>query len=507
MLLSPLMLAGGAVLIVTVPQPQLANTVAAATPYTVTGRAGDPSGKGHGRGMGQNDAFNQAKDGWAAERILGAAYPGATLGVLPPTRVTVRLMAKDGGPLDTYSDAGLTVAGRHAEPGQAVHMSAAPGGAAVVVTQGCGGPVLWQASTDNPWVDPVDQAADRPAAEHLKLCGSNGRYRGSLGVAAEAGAGRVVNAVDVDDYLRGVLPTEMQPNWADKGGAEALRAQAIASRSYAVAEKRYPYAQTCDVQNCQMYGGADKEDQRTDTAVGASRSQVMMRGGQVQHAEYSANAAPRWRKAVTAAQISAAFGVGELQSVEVTGRTKDGAVAGLKVVGADRTVEVSGDEARVKLALESSDFDIAEGTDGPLVAPAPAQAPDPANPLAPPTDLAAAGPDPIEAKYQELGGQGGRLGKPTGDELLLPGQIGKFRMYDNGVIVWTAGLGAKVVDLAAVLQGLPGTGIGSLGSTAAPQAADSPPPRAADSAPPPHGGDPAPPPLQGADPAPPSQGG
>lgn len=97
-----------------------------------------------------------------------------------------------------------------------------------------------------------------------------------------------MNRVDVEDYLLGVIPAEVQANWADKGAAEALRAQAIAARSYALAETRYPYAQTCDTTDCQVYPGTAKEDPRTAEAVASTAGMVLLRDGHVLRSEYSA---------------------------------------------------------------------------------------------------------------------------------------------------------------------------------------------------------------------------
>ncbi|MGV9740976.1 SpoIID/LytB domain-containing protein [Nocardia farcinica] len=278
--LRPVLATGGTVLLV--------GGALAYTQWPVD-RAYEPlAGPGHGRGMSQVGAFDSAQEGWLAERILAHYYPGATLGTVPPTTLAVRLMDQDDAVLDAYADAGARVAGRTLEPGQVAHLTPlADGGANVVVTLGCDGDVLWQTSTADPWIYPLDPNPGRPAEEHLTLC--NGRaYRGSLGVATEDGAFRTVNRVDVEDYLLGVVPAEVQANWADKGAGEALRAQAVAARSYALAEQRYPYAQTCDTTDCQVYPGTEKEDPRTAAAVASTAGQVLLRDGHILRSEYSA---------------------------------------------------------------------------------------------------------------------------------------------------------------------------------------------------------------------------
>ncbi|MFD4181515.1 SpoIID/LytB domain-containing protein [Rhodococcus sp. NPDC058514] len=477
--LAPALLVGGTVGVVVATRsagPDVAETVAADAPYTITGY-----GHGHGRGMGQWGAYGYAKQGWTAERILGYYYGGTTLDVLGDKAIGVRLQGLDGKGLDVFSDSPMGVAGRTVAPGEAAHLTANPGGGAtVVVTRGCDGDVLWQESTPHPWVDPVDLAPDRPANEHLKLCGGGVPFRGSLGVALEGEAPRVVNHVDMEDYLLGVVPAESKAEWADTGGAEALRAQAVAARSYAAAEKRYAYAETCDTQDCQVYGGSSKEHPKTSDAVRSTTGKVLMKEGKPVSAEFSASTGGysaggafgavedlgdtespnhKWTQTLTAGEIATAFGVGELHSIEVTSRNNLGAdggrVTGLRVAGSTGTKEATGDEARTKLGLKSDWFTIAEG-----VGPA---APPPASALAAPgvdnaDPTGELEPTDIERKYAELGGHLGVLGAPVGPELSMPDEAGRFRMFTHGAIVWTKTTGAQVLDASVLTAKLPGLG-------------------------------------------------
>ncbi|TXG89515.1 SpoIID/LytB domain-containing protein [Rhodococcus rhodnii] len=460
----------------------VAPVVAADTPYTITGH-----GHGHGRGMGQWGAYGYAKnEGWAAERILSHYYGGTTLDAAPGAAITVRLVGQDDRQLDVYSDAGGSVAGRPLAPGEAAHLQPTPGGGAnVVVTQGCGGEVLWQAQTDHPWVDPVDLAPDRPADQHLRLCDGSASYRGSLGVALDGTAPRVVNSVDLDDYLLAVVPAESRPDWADTGGAEALRAQAIAARSYASTENRTSYADTCDTQDCQVYGGSGAEDPRTTDAVRSTSRSVLVRDGAPVKAEFSASTggwtaggdfpavedrgdteSPHhdWVVATTAGEIASAFGVGELHDV-VAVRNGSGADGGrvttLKVTGSDGEVEVGGIEARRALDLRSDWFTITEGA----VAPPTVAEPEPE--LNSPGNNVGGPVSPVDEKYRELGGAASTLGAPLGPQMMLPNEAGVFRLYTGGVIIWTQSLGAQVVDSSVLREWIP-DGTGSAGDAGEP---------------------------------------
>ncbi|WP_137722752.1 SpoIID/LytB domain-containing protein [Prescottella subtropica] len=517
---------------------EIVPVVAADTPITLNGH-----GYGHGRGMGQYGAYGYAKNhGWSAERIVDHYYGNTNRGQLNDPWVTVRLLGRDDKRLDVYAQAGLNVAGRYFGPNAAAHVTPTHGGADVTVTDGCNGRELWRGSTGHPWVDPVNPGGNRPQNEHLRLCDGNVPYRGAMGAVRDGGgAWRTVNRVQMQDYLYGVVPAESIPSWADSGGMQALRAQAIAARSYAAAENRYGYAQTCDTQSCQVYSGSNREDGRTTNAVDTTAGTVVMRSGRVIATEFSSSSGGftaggvfpavvddgdtvspnrNWSQTVTAGRIADAFGVGELISFEVIGRNNLGADGGrvtkVRVVGTNRTVDASGDDARWKLGLKSDWFTVG-GAPAPGLPNIPGLPPLPELPLGSlesiplpqlpqipglpplppitaeslesiplpqipglpvlpiaevtdggavtsatdvtadgPNDLAAvAGESPIDAKYRELGGPRSVLGESTGPELMLVDESGTFRSYVGGTIVWTPTLGARVVDDSVVVQQIP----------------------------------------------------
>ena len=82
--------------------------------------------------------------------------------------------------------------------------------------------------------------------------GSVRPYRGSVALVKRGSSGRTVNRVLLEDYVQGVVPTEMPTSWP----AEAVRAQAVAARSYAVRLRRlrhYAGYDICDTTACQVY--------------------------------------------------------------------------------------------------------------------------------------------------------------------------------------------------------------------------------------------------------------
>lgn len=104
----------------------------------------------------------------------------------------------------------------------------------------------------------------------------NGRtYRGEFIVTKNPRRGMdVINVLGVDDYLYAVLPREMPVNWF----AEALKAQAIAARTYAVYQMQKNREKQFDVLACtlsQVYDGADFESQKSNRAVDETKGILM----------------------------------------------------------------------------------------------------------------------------------------------------------------------------------------------------------------------------------------
>ena len=133
----------------------------------------------------------------------------------------------------------------------------------------------------------------------LGVCQKDGsvrHYRGAIVAAFASGSTapqRTVNDAPIEQYLRGVVPRESPASWgdvADGDGINALRAQAVAARSYGLAQNRYSYAKSCDTTSCQVYGGSATrssatgvpsviEDSRTDRAINDTSLSIRVRPG------------------------------------------------------------------------------------------------------------------------------------------------------------------------------------------------------------------------------------
>jgi len=404
----------------------------------------DGRGNGHGIGLGQWGAYGYAVDhGWSSTQILDHYYGGTVAGTAPAGDVEVRLMALDDRQTAVVHDRSrLVVDGVGGGPWAAVvAREVAPGSHAVWARGGppacpgaadalAGWSLVATGRTSVTIRTADDTSASTDPADLVAVCEPGGRvrsYRGAIRrVEGTAGEDRTVNVVPLEQYLRAVVASEVSPSWAAHGGGRgvhALRAQAVAARSYVLAERRWSYAGTCDL-TCQRYPGAAHrtalggaytlvEHPATDSAVAATAGQVRRVGsatGPIALTMYSASTggrtAPstlafpavddlgdataanphrRWSVTVPASTIERAWpSIGALSAVEVTARDGGGEWGGratsVRLTGTAGTVVVTGERFRSTTALRSTWFSI--GAASPP-APPPAPAPDPGPPAAP----------------------------------------------------------------------------------------------------------------------------
>ena len=114
-------------------------------------------------------------------------------------------------------------------------------------------------------------------------------YRGIFILKNRNGLLTLINKLDIESYLQGVVPAEMPSSWE----YEAHKAQAIAARSYALANlgKRASYGYDLkDTPEDQAYNGASAETERTNQAVSDSYGIVLIYDLKIIPAFYSASA-------------------------------------------------------------------------------------------------------------------------------------------------------------------------------------------------------------------------
>ena len=215
-------------------------------------------GYGHGIGMSQYGAQGYALQGATYQQILQHYYPGTTLGATNATLVRV-LLADGKKSLKVSCSVPFRVTDGNGVAHQLSAGAVTLGPKLVVDGQALPAPLTFDAGAGG-WMTLV-----RP-------------YRGQIEVDVVDGKLRAINVVALDDYLYGVVPAEMPSTWA----APALEAQAVASRSYALATRKVaaPFDVYADTRS-QAYLGVSHETAATNAAVDATEGQVVMYGGKI----------------------------------------------------------------------------------------------------------------------------------------------------------------------------------------------------------------------------------
>jgi stage II sporulation protein D len=212
-------------------------------------------GYGHGLGMSQWGAYGYAKHGWTYDKILTHYFVSTTIGTTTVGSIRVLLAQEKKATVAATGPWTIT---------DAAH---------TVVTLDPSTPVALDAS-----LAVNGQTLTAPltirSAQPLSLDGK--KYRGRFVVGAVGTQLEVVDVVGLQAYLKGVVPAEMPANWAP----EAVKAQAVASRSYALANLAKD--KTFDVYGdgrSQVYGGVAAESPASNAAVDATNHQVVLYQG------------------------------------------------------------------------------------------------------------------------------------------------------------------------------------------------------------------------------------
>ncbi|AUO07607.1 sporulation protein [Paenibacillus jamilae] len=112
-------------------------------------------------------------------------------------------------------------------------------------------------------------------------------YRGDMEIGITSGQLALVNEVPLEQYLYSVVGAEVYSSWP----AEALKAQAVAARSYALAQgNRFQIGNVVDGTLSQAYNGKSSEHANVNEAVDATTGEVIKSGGKVVEAVFSSNA-------------------------------------------------------------------------------------------------------------------------------------------------------------------------------------------------------------------------
>jgi len=354
------------------------------TQYTLIGR-----GWGHGVGMSQYGAYGYARHGWTYRQIISHYYTGITFGTVE--NKTIRVLLTDGQGSVRLS-ASQTVTAQAGSDSQAL-----PASTQISVTVSGSGFLVKAGSVRHTFSGAVTFSTSG-ALLQLANANSNARanmhYRGALTVQRSSSSGlMVVDALPLEDYIRGVVPNEVSSTWP----AEAVKAQAVAARSFGAQRigSAGPFDIYCDGRS-QCYNGADTEAPGSDAAVSGTLGVVPLykgkpiiaaffssSGGYTENSEnvWSGSAVPYLRGVpdpydtyapdhlwpdnpirLSSAALTAKLGryapSGGLVTLYVTKRGASPRIVTAYAVGASGATAVSGSVLRVNLGLRSSWVDI-----------------------------------------------------------------------------------------------------------------------------------------------------
>ncbi|MBQ7704802.1 MAG: SpoIID/LytB domain-containing protein [Selenomonadaceae bacterium] len=221
------------------------------------------------------------------------------------------------------------------------------------------------------------------------------KYFGGVRVNKNKNSLTVINLAPVEEYLRGVVPNEMSPSF----NAEALKAQAVAARSFTLKNRNRHNSEgfdLCATTHCQIFGGADSATNFTDEIIKSTRGEVLVlngrivdtnfhtdSGGMTESVEnvwggYASHLQPveelekntqPWTKEFTIEDFSSRFGAdfGKLAAFRLSplkigrsdvDRSTSGRVKSVQLIGSKKNLQLTGNELRQKFSLPSTLFDI-----------------------------------------------------------------------------------------------------------------------------------------------------
>ncbi|HUE26201.1 MAG TPA: SpoIID/LytB domain-containing protein [Solirubrobacteraceae bacterium] len=232
----------------------LAPAASAASSFSING-----GGDGHGIGLSQYGAYGYALHGKDYRFILAHYYQGTSLGTTNPNQ-TVRVLISTG----SAAFSGATAAGSQKLKATHTYSVRAMADGTLRLYDQNGKKV-------GAFQSPLRVTGPAP----LQLAG-RGPYRGALEFRTVPGGVQTVDALALDDYVRGVVAAEMPSGWSP----EALKAQAVAARTYAITTNvgGNGYGLYSDTRS-QEYGGVAAETPSTDAAVAATRGQIVTYNG------------------------------------------------------------------------------------------------------------------------------------------------------------------------------------------------------------------------------------
>lgn len=239
----------------------------------------------------------------------------------------------------------------------------------------------------------IEENVDRIQPQNNNASVDGKRYRGSFYFINSGNLLSVVNQLPVEEYLKGVLPKEI----GTSTNREALKAQAVVSRSFAYANYNKFLKNGYnldDTTSSQVYGGMDVESEATNQAVEATRGQVLYYGDsiantifhatsggkteaiedvwggnsipylKVQEDPYSVNTRnSTWEATISKSELNNKYSgkVGEVTGFKILERTSSNRIRWIEITGTNGSYKISGNQFRLDLGavkIKSTDFTV-----------------------------------------------------------------------------------------------------------------------------------------------------
>ena len=341
----------------------------------------DGRGWGHGVGLSQYGAYGFALQGSDHRSILAHYYTGSGYGTAPPVRMRVRLKRSRAPKLSGATRARAANRRRvRLRDDRAYRFRALSGNRIQVIDSRTG-------RTRARPIAPVTVTGGSSTRLHGRAENQvrSGTYRGRMVLSRDGSSVLVVNHVWLEHYLYGVVPAEMPASWVP----EALKAQAVVARSYALTSRRSgePYDVFADTRS-QVYNGVGAEVDTTTAAVRATKGRVVTVGGAVAQTFFFSTSGGRtaaneegfggtplsylrsvddpyddlspvhtWTARFSRREAERELGslvAGRLRALRVTSRTPSGRAATIEVRGSRGDVETSAASIRTALGLRST---------------------------------------------------------------------------------------------------------------------------------------------------------
>ena len=321
-------------------------------------------GWGHGVGMSQYGAYGFAKRGSDYRAILRHYYTDTKLGTTPNEVVRVLLFSGVSASFTGARKAG----GKRLNPAKVYRAVRAANGRVGLVS---------------PTGKRMASVAPPLTARGKILTTGGERFRGALEFRPGTFGGiDTINAVRLESYLRGVVPRESPASWP----IEALKAQAVAARTYAITTSKSGFYDHFKDTRSQVYAGVAAESASTDQAIRETAREVVTysgdpvvtyffstSGGRTENVENSfigAEPQPwlksvedpyddesphhRWTVRMTLASADAKLGSlvkGSFKGIRVLERGRSPRVVRAEIVGSQGTTRTTGPVLRTELGL------------------------------------------------------------------------------------------------------------------------------------------------------------